>query len=52
MEESADLVRLGSDVKGDVYFWNGSEWERSSSSVHLPEGWYAGSIESQEDSSD
>jgi len=44
--ESTGLVRLGHDVKGHVYHWNGSEWELSSNAVSLPEGWYAGSLPS------
>lgn len=39
-----DLVRLGPDVRGHVYFWNGSEWELSKNVVHIPEGWYAGYV--------
>ena len=43
--ESDGLVRLGDDVRGHVYYWDGSNWVRSASSVYLPEGWYAGSID-------
>lgn len=39
-----DLVRLGPDVRGHVYYWNGSEWELSKNTVHIPEGWYAGYV--------
>lgn len=39
-----DLIRLGPDVRGRVYYWNGSQWELSSNSVRLPEGWYAGYV--------
>jgi len=39
-----DLVRLGPDVRGHVYYWNGSEWELSKNVVHIPEGWYAGYV--------
>ena len=39
-----DLVRLGPDVRGHVYFWNGSEWELSKNEVRMPEGWYAGYV--------
>ena len=49
---STGLVRLGSDVKGHIYHWNGSEWELSSNTVHLPEGWYAGSLPSRDNSAD
>lgn len=39
-----DLVRLGPDVRGHVYYWNGSDWELSKNEVRLPEGWYAGYV--------
>ena len=38
------LVRLGPDVRGRVYVWNGSMWELSANKVDLPEGWYTGSV--------
>ncbi len=43
--ESDGLVRIGPDVKGYVYYWNGSSWELSQNKVYLPEGWYAGSAD-------
>jgi hypothetical protein len=49
VDESDGLVRLGSDVRGHVWYWNGSSWELSSNSVKLPEGWYAGSIGAEEE---
>ena len=52
INESDGLVRLGPDVRGHVYFWNGSSWELSSGSVSLPEGWYAGSIDGAVEESD
>ena len=37
-----DVVRLGGDVKGHVYFpKEGGGWEKSRNKVTLPEGWYA-----------
>ena len=42
LKESDQLLRLGNDVEGHIYFWNGSEWERSSAKVKLPEGWLTG----------
>ena len=44
VDESDGLVRLGHDVRGHFYLWNGVEWELSSNAAHLPEGWYAGSV--------
>ena len=41
---SDDIVRLGNDVQGHVYFWDGTNWVKSSNKVRLPEGWYAGAL--------
>ena len=49
VSESDGLVRLGSDVRGHVYYWDGTEWSLSESPVDLPEGWFAGSIGAEED---
>ncbi len=39
------LVRLGPDVTGRVYYWDGKEWELSRNRVTLPEGWLAGPLD-------
>lgn len=52
MAESAsvgNVVRIGPNVKGRVYFQNSKgEWVLSKNSVQLPEGWYAGSLDGEE----
>jgi len=50
--EDDGLVRLGPTMRGHVYFWNGNSWELSANKVLLPEGWYAGSIESQDETTE
>lgn len=45
VETSEGLVRLGPDVRGHIYVWNGNEWELSANKVSLPEGWFAGSAD-------
>ena len=45
VDESEGFIRMGPDVKGRVYYWNGSSWELSDNKVLIPEGWYAGSID-------
>ena len=40
-----EIVRLGPDVRGHVYLWNGGSWELSSNEVLLPEGWCVGRID-------
>ena len=44
VQESADVVRIGPDVKGKVYFRKDGEWVLSKNKVTLPEGWYAGAL--------
>jgi hypothetical protein len=41
-----DLVRLGRDVKGHVFYKDATtgNWTRSANRVHLPAGWYAGAL--------
>ena len=40
-----NLVRLGPDVRGRVFIWNGEFWEGpSKNKIKLPEGWYAGAV--------
>lgn len=41
---STDLVRLGKDVRGHVYFRKDGNWVRSQNKVTLPAGWYAGGL--------
>lgn len=38
------LIRIGPNVRGQVYFWNGKDWELSGNTVAIPEGWYCGYI--------
>lgn len=39
-----DVVRLGPDVKGRIYYWSGTNWVLTTKKVTLPEGWYAGGM--------
>lgn len=41
------MVRIGSDVEGHVYTLQDGEWIRSPNKVRIPEGWYAGSIDTE-----
>ena len=47
--ESNGMVRLGDDVEGHVYTYEDDSWVRSPNKVKLPEGWYAGSIDADEE---
>lgn len=42
--ESEGFVRIGPDVEGRVYTWDGDKWVLSQNKMRLPEGWYAGSV--------
>jgi hypothetical protein len=46
VQESDALFKIGPNVSGRVYFWNGKEWELSENEVKLPEGWLTGPLNS------
>lgn len=41
LDSQSDVVRLGSNVRGNVYVWQSGAWTKTGK-VTLPEGWYAG----------
>jgi hypothetical protein len=41
IDSQRDVVRLGKNVRGDVYVWKEGAWIKVGK-VTLPEGWYAG----------
>ena len=45
IHESSDVVRLGPEVRGKVYFLRDGKWVLSKNKVTLPDGWYAGALE-------
>ena len=49
VDTQADMVRLSDDCRGHVYFFKEGEWIRSKNVVTLPEGWFAGPIEKEND---
>lgn len=48
IKESSDVVRLGPNVSGKVYFRKDGQWVLSKNKVTLPEGWYAGALDDEE----
>ena len=48
LDSNRDIVRLGPDVRGQVYVWNGERhaWELRGP-LTLPEGWYAGPMQAK-----
>lgn len=46
VDAKTDVVRLGEDVKGHVFYQNEKgEWIKSGNRVKLPAGWYAGRLD-------
>lgn len=41
IDRSSDVVRLGRNVRGEVYVWKDGQWVRVGR-AKLPEGWWAG----------
>ena len=44
VDTQANMVRIGPNVKGKVYVLKNGEWVLSKNNMHLPEGWYAGAL--------
>ena len=41
-EKSNELFRVGKNVKGKAYFWNGKDWTLSKNEITYPEGAFVG----------
>ena len=41
-ERTNDLIRVGPDVKGKAYVWDGKDWILSKNKIEYPEGAYVG----------
>ena len=48
VKTDTDVVRIGPNVSGKIYFRKGGEWVLSKNKVKLPEGWYAGALGGEE----
>lgn len=44
VDESGGFVRIGPNVTGQVYVWDGTHWALSQNKIKIPEGWYTGSV--------
>jgi uncharacterized protein (DUF1499 family) len=44
VDTTQDVVRLGDDVEGHIYYQKDGRWVRSASRVKIPAGWYAGGL--------
>jgi len=46
VDAKSDVIRLGEDVKGHVFYQNEKgEWIKSGNRVRIPAGWYAGHLD-------
>ena len=52
VDSDSEMVRLGDDVEGHLYYYDEGEWVRTSKKVKLPEGWYAGGMSSKKGEDD
>lgn len=41
LDSNADVIRIGKNVKGEIYIYRSGQWEAVGKAV-IPEGWYAG----------
>ena len=41
-ERTNDLIRVGPDVKGKAYVWDGKDWILSRNKIDYPEGAFVG----------
>ena len=44
VDSDSELVRLGDNVEGHIYYFDEGQWVKSKNKVKLPEGWYAGGM--------
>ena len=44
VDSQSDIVILGSDVTGHVYFYQNGQWVLSENKIKLPAGWFAGAM--------
>ena len=49
VKTDSDIIRIGPNVSGKIYFRKGGEWILSKNKVKLPEGWYAGALGKEEE---
>lgn len=47
LDSNEDVVRLGPDVRGHVYFYSDGKWQLTGDKINLPEGWYAGPMKTK-----
>ncbi len=44
-QEKNDIIRVGPDVKGKAYVWNGKDWILSKNRIEYPEGAFVGFLD-------
>ena len=48
VDTTQDVVRLGDDVTGHIYYQKDGRWVRSNNKVKIPPGWYAGGLPAEQ----
>lgn len=48
LDSQSDIVKLGPDVRGHVYYYRDGQWQLTGDKVTLPEGWGAGPMPKEE----
>tara|TARA_R100000808_G_scaffold803_7_gene3955 strand:- start:2666 stop:2914 length:249 start_codon:yes stop_codon:yes gene_type:complete len=49
IDSQSQIFRVGPNVKGKVYHWNGEEWQLSGNKVEYPEGHFVGGLTPEDD---
>lgn len=49
IDSQSQIFRVGPNVIGKVYHWNGEEWQLSGNKVEYPEGHFVGGLTPEDD---
>ncbi len=47
VDSQTQVTRVGPNVKGKIYVWDGEAWELSANKVKYPEGHFVGALEKE-----
>jgi|TARA_R100000482_G_scaffold56309_1_gene20185 4-diphosphocytidyl-2C-methyl-D-erythritol kinase len=49
IDSQSQMIRVGPNVKGKAYFWNGEEWELSANKIEYNEGHFVAGLDPEEE---